>query len=102
MKTIWELPPVVQDETRIMDPATWHAKKAIGNVYHQHHPYHSSPGFIRVGKFTWERLLCQRGQGPQLLPNLSGDKFGTFRIIHGRHERTLGLGWATDADLMPY
>lgn len=56
MKNIWEPPPVVQDETRMMDPDTWHAKKTIGKVYHQHHPYHPYHGLL-----GWENLLKRRG-----------------------------------------
>lgn len=37
-KDVWELPHVVQNETKMMDPPTWHAKKPVGKVHHQHHP----------------------------------------------------------------
>lgn len=53
MKNHWELPHVVQDETRMMDPATWHAKKAVRKAYHRHYPYNSISWFIRVGNFCY-------------------------------------------------
>lgn len=50
MKNIWEPPPVVQDETRMMDPATWHAKNRKGLPSTS--PISFLSWFVRVGKFT--------------------------------------------------
>lgn len=32
MKNVWELLCVIQDEIRMMDPVTWHARKPEGKI----------------------------------------------------------------------
>lgn len=45
--------------SRMMDPSTQHKRKPLGKVYHQHHPYHSSPRFIiKVGNLLISGRRC--------------------------------------------
>lgn len=75
MKNIWELPRVIQDETRMMDPVTWHARKPEGKILPLT-PLISLPPSDSSRWENWlylreDMLLYERGQCPQLLLNLS-------------------------------